>query len=114
MKKNKEIILLANAAVSKGDYEGFLVYCTEDTKWTFIGDTEISGKAAVLNYMKEIYLEPPLFDVELLIAEDNYVVTKGTIKLLEKNKQYKQYTYCDIWKFRNGKMAELQAFVIDK
>jgi ketosteroid isomerase-like protein len=35
---NKMLLMKANEAVSKGDYEGFLEYCTEDTKWIFVGD----------------------------------------------------------------------------
>ena len=38
MKENKEILLKANEAISNGDHEAFLSYCTEDSKWTFVGD----------------------------------------------------------------------------
>jgi hypothetical protein len=45
---HKAILEKANAAIVKGDFEGFLVFCTEDTKWTFVGEKTISGKAAPL------------------------------------------------------------------
>lgn len=38
MMDNKAILEKANAAVSSGDNEGFLSFCTDDTKWTFVGD----------------------------------------------------------------------------
>ena len=114
MNENKNILLIANEAVSSGNYETFLDYCTDDIKWSFIGDTEITGKNAVLQYMKEIYIAPPIFDVKLLIAEDSHVIAKGTIKMLNDEDNYETYDYCDIWKFKDGKMEELQAFVIEK
>ena len=35
---NKDVLTRANAAVSAGDYEGFLSFCSADTHWTFVGD----------------------------------------------------------------------------
>jgi hypothetical protein len=41
---NKTISIKANEAVSKKDYEAFLHYCTEDTKWILIGDQVLKEK----------------------------------------------------------------------
>lgn len=49
--QNKQTLELANAAVTSGDYEGFLSYCTEDTIWTFVGEQTLQGKEAVRDYM---------------------------------------------------------------
>lgn len=32
---------------------------------------------------------------------------------MRKNGTRDQFSYCDVWKFRDGKMAELVAFVIE-
>jgi uncharacterized protein len=48
---NKAILKRANAAVVKGDYEGFLSHCTEDVQWIFVGDKTLIGKEAVRRYM---------------------------------------------------------------
>jgi uncharacterized protein len=109
--KNKSILIQANEAVSKGDYEGFLEYCTEDTKWTFVGEQTLHGKAAVRKWMLAEYKVPPKFDVRNLIAENEYVTALGQITLINKGESV-EYWYCDVWKFRDGKMAELTAFVI--
>lgn len=111
---NKIILEKANAAVSEGDHETFLSYCTENTKWTFIGDKAISGKEKIRQYMADAYKKPPKFEVEYMIAEGDYVTAVGTISLLNANDEWEDYYYCDIWRFENGKMAELKAFVIDK
>lgn len=110
--KNKDILQQANAAVSAGDNEGFLSFCTEDVTWIFIGDKTISGKEAVRQYMAETYIEPPEFMVDNLIAEGDYVVAQGKISLKDSDGKLQDFSYCDVWRFRNGMMAELKAFVI--
>lgn len=109
---NKATLEQANALITKGDYEGFLSFCTEDTKWTFVGDTTLQGKEAVRQYMAKAYAEPPKFMVENLIAEGDFVTALGQISMKDKNGKLIDYTYCDVWRFSDGKMAELKAFVI--
>jgi hypothetical protein len=42
---NKEILEIANAAITQGDHEGFLSFCTDDTQWIFRRQN-ITGKAS--------------------------------------------------------------------
>ena len=49
---NKEILMTANKAVTKGDNEGFLAFCTEDTNWEFVGDITLKGKASVRKWLE--------------------------------------------------------------
>lgn len=111
---NKTVLEKANTAISQGDYETFLTYCTEDTKWTFVGDRILFGKEEVRRYMAETYRKPPKFNVERLIGEGDYVTAVGTICIVNEHSQWIEYDYCDIWKFENGQMAELKAFVVEK
>jgi ketosteroid isomerase-like protein len=109
---NKTILAQANAAITAGDYEGFLAHCTDDTRWTFVGEQTLSGKPAVRRWMATAYQQPPRFEVERLIAEADFVTALGTILLPDASGRLVEYTYCDVWQFRAGKMAELRAFVI--
>ena len=111
---NKAILGKANAAITNGDHEGFLSFCTDDTEWIFVGDQTLRGKEAVRQYMATAYVEPPKFVVENLIAEDEFVTALGQISMKDKDGKTIDYAYCDVWRFRNGKMAELKAFVIEK
>ena len=77
--KNKTILTNANAAVVKGDYEGFLSHCTEDEQWTFVGDQTLKGKEAVRRWMAATYAEPPYCAVANMIAEGDFVVALGSI-----------------------------------
>ena len=110
---NKATLQRANAAITKGDNEGFLSYCTEDTEWVFIGDKTLQGKEAVRHYMAKAYVVPPTFIVENLIAEGDFLTAIGTISMKTEQGKMVDYSYCDVWRFRDGKMAELKAFVIE-
>jgi uncharacterized protein len=112
MENNKTVLQKANEAVKKGDNEGFLSYCTDDTEWTFVGERTLKGKEAVRQYMATTYLEPPEFEVDTFIAEGNFVVAVGTIRLKDEVGEEVTYQYSDVWRFNDGKMAELRAFVV--
>lgn len=88
---NKAILEEANAFVSKGDYERFLTYCTEDTQWTFVGEQILQGKEAVRQYMVATYVEPPKFNAEHAIAEGDFVTVIGKISLKSKDGSTSDY-----------------------
>lgn len=114
METGNQVLEKANAAIIKGDYEGFLSYCTEDTEWNFIGEQVLSGKEAVRKYMAEVYTEPPRFRVENLVAEGEFVIAVGKISLKNQAGDYVDYAYCDVWRLRDGKLHELKAFVVEE
>jgi uncharacterized protein len=109
---NKAILEAANAAISEGNYEGFLSFCTDDTKWTFVGDKTLEGKDAIRQWMVTEYVKPPLNIVANLIAEGDFVTALGNLTLKDEDGKVTHYSYCDVWRFRDGKMIELKAFVI--
>jgi uncharacterized protein len=109
---NKAILEKANAAIAKGDHEGFLSFCADDSEWTFVGDKTMKGKDAIRQWMATAYVEPPKFAVANLIAEDDFVTALGEITMKDEDGKNILYVYCDVWRFRDGKMSELKAFVI--
>jgi len=111
--KNKEVLVRANAAVAAGDIEGFLSHCTDDVRWTFVGDQILRGKEAVRRYMEATYTEPPRFGVDQLIAEGDFVTALGHITLRDRNGRDVGYAYCDVWRLRDGKLADLRAYVVE-
>ena len=110
--KNKAILAAGNAAIAAGNYEEFLSFCSEDTEWTFVGDQTLKGKEAVRQWMAAEYVEPPMNTVVRFLAEGDFLTVLGFLILKDKNGQATQYEYCDIWRFEEGKMVELKAFVI--
>ncbi|MEJ7560742.1 MAG: nuclear transport factor 2 family protein [Pedobacter sp.] len=111
MKTNKEILEEINEAIRSGNYDVIIEYCQEDTKWLFVGEHEINGREAVKEYIKDAYLAPPEF-TQHLFADGNYVIATGEISLVDAYRKWTKFSYCDIWKFEDGKIAELKAFVI--
>lgn len=110
--KNKAILIKGNASISEGNNEGLLQFCTDDTEWTFVGEITLKGKEAVRQYLAKAYIEPPKFTVTNFIAEGDFVTAVGDITLKDKDGKAVQYSYCDVWRFSNGKIVELKAFVI--
>ena len=108
---NKDVLLAANAAIAGGDHEGFLRLCTDDTRWEFIGDRVLHGKEEVRRYMAQTYETPPKFDVADVVEQGELVVAVGEIELVEAGQTHR-YGYCDVWRLREGKLAELRAYVV--
>jgi ketosteroid isomerase-like protein len=109
---HKSVLQKANAAIVKGDFEGFLKFCTEDTEWRFVGDRTLKGKAVVRQWMIGTYREPPRFEVRRMVAENDHVIAIGEITLKDETGKATRHEYCDVWRLRDGLLAELRAFVV--
>ena len=109
-----DVLLEANAAVSRGDHAGFLAHCTDDVVWHFIGDRTITGKAAIKRFMDKTYVHPPEVAVDRLIADGEHLVAIGTITLTAADGARTTSDYSDAWRLRDGKLAELHAVVIER
>jgi uncharacterized protein len=110
--KNKTVLKKANAEIARGNIEGFLSFCADDISWTAVGEGTLQGKEAVRQWMEKAYVEPPRFTLAHLIAEDDFVAALGDITVKDKDGKSTENAYCDVWRFRDGMMAELKAFVV--
>ena len=109
---NGTILDKAKAAIIRGDNEGFLSFCTDDTEWIFVGDKARQLKKAVRQWMATTFVEPPKFMLENLIAAGDFVYGTRDNHLKDEDGKTADYAYCDVWQFHNGKMAALNALVI--
>lgn len=111
---HKEILEQANAAIVRGDHEGFLAFCTEDTEWRFLGDRTLNGKDEVRRWMAESYnAAPPQLKVRRLVSEGDVLIALGEVTLTDADGTRTDHAYCDVWRFRDGKLAALHAFVME-
>ena len=110
--KNKEIVEKVNASFAEGGVEGFLSQCADDVVWTIVGDRTVTGKTAIREWMASMNIEPPKFTVNNIIAEGDFVTAYGDMTMKEKDGKTVPYAYCDIYRFREGKIAELNSFVV--
>jgi len=108
----KQILEKLNAAILELDFDAALELCTDDTEWTFEGNKTLKGKKAVRQWMETDYREPPDFKLHRTVAEGNYLVAIGEIMVKDHQGKSVLHNYADVWRFRDGLMAELRAFVV--
>jgi uncharacterized protein len=109
--KNKEIVEKVNASFAEGGIEGFLSFCADDVKWTIVGEKTVNGKNAIREWMASMNMEPPKFTVNNILAEGDFVTAYGDMTMKEKDGKTVPYAYCDVYRFRDGKIVELTSFV---
>jgi len=114
---NKEIVRKVNKSFANGDFEEFLSSCAEDVEWTIYGDRTVKGREAIRDWMRQMAAEnpePPIFiGSDLVLADGDYVVSRGEMKMKDKSGKTIPYSYCDIYRFRGAEIAELQSFVVN-
>lgn len=108
----QQILTSANSAIARGDFEGFLRHCTEDTRWVFVGEQTLEGKAAVRAWMKQTYQTPPRVTVDRFIETGSSLVAMGTVTVRDDKGDEVASEYCDVWHFEGEKLAELHAYVV--
>jgi ketosteroid isomerase-like protein len=108
----KEIVAKVNAAFTENNTEAFLAFCTDDVEWTMVGDVTKQTKKAIREWMGTMPPEAPKFDVKQVIAEGDFVVCYGDMTMKDEQKVEVPYSYCDLYRFRDGKIAELRSWVM--
>lgn len=111
--RNKHIVEQVNAAFAGNDLEGFLVHCADDVAWTIVGEKTSTGKESIRQWMAGmIGGHAPVFTVVTLIAEGDLVMAHGAMTMTDGNRKMVPFSYCDIYRFRGDKIAELTSFVV--
>ena len=109
----KAIVEKVNAAFAAGSTEGFLACCADDVAWTMVGDTTVTGKDAIRQWIASMGpMESPQFTIQNVIAEGDCVTAYGDMTMQDKDGAVVPYAYCDIYHFRGDTIVELRAFVI--
>jgi uncharacterized protein len=108
---NKTVVEDINAAFARGDVEGVLRHCSDDIGWTMVGEKPLRGKAAIREMMAHGPQDPPDFTVRQTVADGDVVVATGDMTM-EEGGATVPYAFCDVWRFRDGKVVSLDAFVI--
>jgi ketosteroid isomerase-like protein len=110
---NKQIVEKINKAFEKNDPEAFLSYCTDNVVWNMVGEKTTNGKTEVREWLAQMKdMEPPKFTVDQFIAEGDSVACCGDMTMKDKDGTPGKYSYCDVYRFRNGKITELRSYVV--
>ena len=108
----KQIVNQVNDAFAANNVEGFLALCVNDVEWTMVGDTTVKGKDAIRKWMGSMNMEPPKFTVTDVIADGDFAMAHGDMKMDENGQKAVPYSYCDIYHFRGNEIDQLRSFVI--
>ena len=114
--ENIEIVKHANWLLTDGLFDEFILLCWEDIEWTLLGDspTTMKGREAMRAFMASTSpegSEPPTFTVKNMVAEGDVVMSNGEMTMTSKEGGTVPYAYCDIYRFKEGKIAELLTFM---
>jgi ketosteroid isomerase-like protein len=110
---NKEIVKQVNETYTSNDTGAFLSFCTDDVKLTMTGTPSVTGKEKVREFMNKMKPEGPVqLTISDMIAEGDKVAVQGTIKMTMEGKPF-EGTYCDVYRFDNGKIKELTSYVVE-
>src|SRR5687768_14012512 len=111
--KLKAIIKDVNDAFTVNEVERFLDHCSEDVVWRMVGETTKTGRESIREWMSQMEgSEPPKFTVDEIIAEGNSVICRGDMTMKDKDGIEGKYAYCDIYRFANGKIKNLDSYVV--
>ena len=111
--KNKETVERVDAAFSANNIEGFLELCAENVKWTILGDRTIEGKNGIRDFVNSMGdMEPPVITNKHMIAEMDSVAAHGEMTMKDKTGKAVPYAYCDVYKFQDDKIVELNSYVL--
>jgi len=111
--QNREIVEKINNAFLAGSTEGFLEHCSEDVVWVMEGEKTTEGKSAIREWMSQMEgSEPPKFSVKKMIAGGDSVACFGEMSMDQPPGAAGTYSYCDVYEFAGGKVAELRSFVV--
>jgi ketosteroid isomerase-like protein len=110
---NKAIVEKVNASFAEGNMEGFLSFCAEDVKWTMVGEKSVRGKGSIREWMSSMGdSEPPKFTVDNIVSEGDVVVANGEMTMKDKDGNTGSYSYCDFYRFTDGRISELISYVV--
>ena len=87
-------------------------YLADNVKWNILGNLPIIGKEEVIEVSKMSQLQSfPIIAIKNIITESDHVVIESTgVAKTKEGKQYNQ-TYCDVFKFSEGKLQEITTYL---
>ena len=114
--RNKETVGKVNKALSAGNFELLFDLCADDLLFTIIGDRTVKGKENARQFMRSMAVESPeppkINPIDPILADGDFVVSRGNMQMKEKDGKEGYYSYCDIYRFRGDKIAELSSYVV--
>jgi predicted SnoaL-like aldol condensation-catalyzing enzyme len=112
--KNKKVVLGFMHGFIEGNEGTLINFLSEDIRWNIVGMPVIRGKTKFMQAMEmmDLWKSTPLKGsrtseiVRNIIAEKDFVV-------VESSGVNNNYSNCDIFRIRNGKIDEMTSYIVD-
>lgn len=112
--KNKELLQMIMEAFSNSNTDFVFAHLADDISWNIVGMPVIKGKSEFLRAVETLELKNFSADnVKNIIAEGEFVVVENTGKAETKTEISNSPAYCDIYRFKNGKIHEVTTYAVD-
>ncbi len=111
---NIQTIHAVNRAFEAGRIEDFLACCTPDIRWTMIGLGTWIGADAIRAGMAGCSDRLPRIAVDQVFADEADGTADGTVLIPRADGSFATLLYCDVYRFRDGKVAELKSYCIEQ
>jgi ketosteroid isomerase-like protein len=117
--ENKRIVQSFYEAGNRGDLEAAVALLADEVRWTVTGTTKFSGAYAGKQDLVT-RLVAPLFTqlkagingtIQNLIAEGDFVAAQVSGHAETKDGRAYNNTYCFVFRFRDGKVAEVTEYL---
>jgi len=117
MENTRQLVEKINALFVEGNMESFMDYLAEDIVWEMFtsssGHTVMNGKKEVRDMDGSDMPEHTNFEFGTVVIEGETASVQG--KSTGKLKDGTEYHghFCDVYHFRNNKIAKIESYVID-
>jgi|SRR5690625_592861 len=115
--KNQEFFQKVNEAFAKGDVDFLMENLAENIQWDMVGNKTVHGKRAVMEMIEPMRgVEADNYVTNNIITHGNTAVIEGEMIMPKKDGSTATYAFCDLYKldkFKNGKIKEMKAFLIE-
>lgn len=113
-----DIVRKVDEAFSTNSMEDFYALCADDIEWKMAGEDTHTGLDNIRKMMQTATEDhgasfPKIF-VTKMIADSDSVASYGTMTMKNKDGNDDHFDYCDVYNFRDGKIAKLHSFVVKK
>ena len=117
MEITKHLIEKINKIFSKNDMEAFLALVSDDVVWEMhsssTGHNMLKGKEEVARMDLSKMPEKMNFQFRTVIIEGEVAAVDGTNNGITPDGKQFDSNFCDIYNFKDGKVAKLTSYVID-
>lgn len=116
MSSTKLFLTEFNQAWADNDIDTIVNGVTDDIHFRMASDDSgVRGKDAFKAWLKDMLITDTEMEVinERLIMSGDEAVLSGRIKMIEQDGTRKQFTFCDLYTLRDGKVAELVSYVMN-